>query len=109
KSGKSIVFPFLATDCSLNTPTALHAAASYTSSSSGKPLRRQSIVLQSMIKSIPPCPPTSLAMVQMCFTIGGEYFSYRSFSSCSLIHSCPNEILSGSGYLLAHPLVPLSK
>src|SRR5690349_3935508 len=54
KSGISIDFERLATDCSLNGAMALHAAASYTSMSSGMPLRKQSINLQSIRKSIPP-------------------------------------------------------
>src|SRR5688572_6008697 len=54
KSGISTVLDFLDTDLSLNGMIELHAAASYTSWSSGRPLRKQSINLQSIIKSIPP-------------------------------------------------------
>src|SRR5690606_6885136 len=54
KSGMAIAWEPLATDHSLSGPTTLHAAASYTSISTGNPFRRQSINRQSIIKSIPP-------------------------------------------------------
>src|SRR5690606_14370888 len=75
KSGMSTVLEPLATDLSLRGTIELHNAASYTSWSSGNPFLRQSISLQSIMKSIPPCPPTTLAISPICFTIAGEYFS----------------------------------
>ena len=109
KSGMSTVLDFLATERSLNGIRQLHAAASYTSWSSGKPLRRQSISRQSIMKSIPPWPPTSLAMAPIWLMTGGEYFLYRSSSYSFLIQLWPKAILSGPGHFCATPFVPLIK
>src|SRR5690554_2134029 len=83
KSGISIGMERLATDHSLNGPNTLQDAASYTSISTGKPFLRQSINRQSIKKSIPPWPPTSLAISCILFTIGGLYFSSIALSSSS--------------------------
>src|ERR1035437_5769356 len=107
KSGILIELELCATDHSLKGLIELHKAASYTSSSSGNPLRKQSIVLQSIRKSMPPCPPTSFANSPTFFTISGWYFSPSDFTSCSDNQSStPLEIRPGSGYFKAEPFVP---
>lgn len=73
KSGTSIEFKRLATNYSLCGAIALQSAASHTSSSSGSPLRRQSISRQSIIKSIPPCPSIFLAILPIFFTISDSF------------------------------------
>ena len=70
---------------------------------------KQSIKRQSIIKSIPPCPPTSLAMAPMCLTIGGVYFSSSLANSSLLTQLCPNAIRCGDGHFCAMPLVPLRR
>src|SRR5690606_31040989 len=98
-SGISIGALRFATDHSLNGLTTLHAAASYTSISIGSPFRKQSINRQSIIKSIPPCPPTCLAKSPIFLTIGGVYCSsifFISFSSNQPVWLV--EIRPGKGY-----------
>src|SRR5436190_12902622 len=108
KSGTSIELERFATDHSLKGAIELHAAASYTSISSGSPLRRQSIVLQSIKKSMPPCPPTCLANSPTFFTIAGWYSSSIFLYSVSLNQfSCPMANLPARGYFKADPFVPL--
>jgi len=86
KSGMSMELERLATDHSLSGPIALHAAASYTSMSTGKPLRKQSIRRQSIKKSIPPWPPTCLAISPNFLIMAGVYFSSSCLNSSALTH-----------------------
>ena len=96
-------------DFSLNGATALQSAASYTSWSSASPLRRQSMRRQSIKKSMPPWPPTSLASSPIFFTMAGSYCFSSTFicsADTQLSPSVP-EILDGSGYFNAEAFVPL--
>src|SRR5690625_1845309 len=83
KSGTETELKLLATDHSLSGPTELQRAASYTFISRGSPLRRQSIRRQSMIVSIPPCPPTCRASSPTRRVISGVNCSSRSRNSSS--------------------------
>src|SRR5208282_3968232 len=106
KSGTSIEFERLSTDHWLKGTMQLQAAASYTSMSSGRPLRRQSIRRQHSSKSVPPSLDLSCLAKSASFRlICGVYLSSRSLNCSGDTHLwLPTASRGGSGYPRAAPL-----
>ena len=97
KSGTLMELDRLGTDHWLKGTMELHAAASYTSWSSGSPLRRQSISRQSMSRSVPTgAAPICRASSLNWMVISGVYlFSSALYSSGVTQAWSPTEILGG--------------
>src|SRR5690606_14020675 len=109
KSGTSMELDRFATDHSLKGAIALRSTPSYTSSSCGRPFRSQPIKRQSIMKSMPPCPPIFFAISPTLVTISGVYCSSSVLNSSCESQLCPVAMRAGEGHFRATPLVPLTR